>query len=52
MFDSVKQTMAVVATPPAVFIYTDPIALEARAEPNALNPTVVDAICEPRHGLA
>jgi len=38
MFDSVKQTMAVVACArPAGFIYTDPMALEARANPNALN---------------
>jgi hypothetical protein len=42
MFDSAKQTMAIVAAPPAGFMYTDPIALQARAEPNAVDPTNVD----------
>lgn len=34
MFDPLKKTMLIVAAPPEGFIYTDPIALQARAEPN------------------
>lgn len=43
MFDPAKQTMLPIATPPAGFMYTDPIPLQPRAEPNALDPTSVDA---------
>jgi len=43
MFDPAKQTWLNVASPPAGFMYTDPIALQARAEPNATLPTSVDA---------
>jgi hypothetical protein len=43
MFDSARQTMAIVAAPPTGYMYTDPIALQARAEPNATEPTNVDA---------
>ena len=32
-----------VAAPPSGFMYTDPIPLQARAEPNATDPTAVDA---------
>jgi len=43
MFDPAKQTFLIVAAPPAGFMLTDPIPLQARAEPNATDPTIVDA---------
>lgn len=43
MFDPKAQTWLIVAAPPTGFMYTDPIALVARAEPNTLPPTGVDA---------
>ncbi len=43
MFDHKLQTWLIVAAPPAGFMYTDPIALQSRAEPNATPPTNVDA---------
>jgi hypothetical protein len=43
MFDPAKQEMRPVAFPPAGFIYTDPIALQARPEPNAAAPASIDA---------
>ena len=43
MFDPKLQTWLIVAAPPAGFMYTDPIALQSRAEPNATPPTNVDA---------
>lgn len=43
MFDPAKQTWLNVASPPQGFFYTDPVALVARAEPNATDPTPVDA---------
>lgn len=43
MYDPARQTFLNVAAPPAGFMYTDPIALQRRAEPNAIPPTVVDA---------
>ena len=43
MFDPKPQTWLIVAAPPAGFMYTDPVALQARAEPNATPPTNVDA---------
>mgnify|MGYP001240486136 FL=1 len=43
MYDPRKQTQLVVASPPAGYMYTDPIPLQARAEPNATEPTAVDA---------
>ena len=43
MFDPKLQTWLIVAAPPAGFMYTDPIALQARPEPNATAPTNVDA---------
>ncbi|MFO1339681.1 MAG: hypothetical protein U1F53_15895 [Burkholderiaceae bacterium] len=42
MFDPAKQTWLNVAAPPAGFMYTDPIALVARAAPSAVDPTSVD----------
>jgi hypothetical protein len=43
MFDPTLQTWLNVASPPAGFMYTDPVALQARPEPNATPPTNVDA---------
>ena len=42
MFDPVQDTWLIVAAPPPGFMYTDPVALQARAEPNATQPTTVD----------
>lgn len=42
MFDPAKQTWLNVAAPPAGFMYTDPVAIQARPEPNASEPTNVD----------
>jgi hypothetical protein len=42
MFDPNKQTWLIVAAPPPGFMYTDPIALTARTEPNVVEPTTVD----------
>lgn len=43
MFDPARQTFLIVAAPPPGFMYTDPIALQARPEPNAADPTSVDS---------
>ena len=43
MFDPSNQTWLIVAAPPSGFMYTDPIALTARTEPNVVEPTTVDA---------
>jgi Hydrazine synthase alpha subunit middle domain len=43
MFDPAQQTWLIVAAPPPGFMYTDPIALQARPEPNATPATPVDA---------
>jgi hypothetical protein len=42
MFDPQQQTWLIVAAPPAGFMYTDPVALLARPEPNATDPTPLD----------
>jgi len=44
MFDPVPQTWLIVAAPPPGFMYTDPIPLQARPEPNASEPTNVDPV--------
>ena len=44
MFDPAKQTFLIVAAPPTGFMYTHAVALQARAEPNAIPPTNVDAV--------
>ena len=51
MYDPAKQTFLIVAAPPPGFMYTDPVALQPRAEPNATDPTTVDAALAAR-GLA
>ena len=43
MVDPKTQTWLIVAAPPAGFMYTDPVALQARPEPNATQPTSIDA---------
>jgi hypothetical protein len=43
MFDPAQQTFLNVAAPPAGFMYTHPVALMARTEPHATDPTNVDA---------
>jgi mono/diheme cytochrome c family protein len=43
MFDPAQKTFLIVAAPPPGFMYTDPIPLQARPEPNAADPTSVDA---------
>jgi len=43
MFDPSAQTWLEVAAPPAGFMYTDPIPLQARTEPTSVPPTSVDA---------
>jgi Hydrazine synthase alpha subunit middle domain len=43
MVDPKLQTWLIVAAPPAGFMYTDPVALQARPEPNAAQPTVIDS---------
>mgnify|MGYP001809747585 FL=1 len=42
MFNPANQTWLNVAAPPPGFMYTDPIALIARTEPNVVEPTTVD----------
>ena len=43
MVDPKAQTWLIVAAPPTGFMYTDPVALQARPEPNATQPTSIDA---------
>ena len=42
MFDMAKQTWLIVAAPPPGYMLTDPISLQARPEPNVVEPTTVD----------
>jgi mono/diheme cytochrome c family protein len=49
MFNPANQTWLIVAAPPAGFMYTDPIALTARTEPNVVEPTTVDAALAARN---
>ncbi len=43
MYDPNVQTWLIVAAPPAGFLYTDPVAIQARAEPAVAAPTEVNA---------
>ncbi len=43
MMDPARQTFLIVAAPPPGFMHTDPVAIQPRAEPNAAQPTLVDA---------
>ena len=49
MFDPASQTWSLVASPPAGYMYLDPIPLQARAEPTASVPTSVDATLAAQH---
>lgn len=42
MYDPAQQTWLIVAAPPAGFMYTDPVALQARTEPAATQPSSLD----------
>ena len=42
MFDPANQSMLPVATPPAGFMYVDPVAIQARAEPATSTPAPLD----------
>ncbi len=42
MFNPANQTFLIVASPPAGFKYTHPVAIQARTEPNAVAPTGLD----------
>lgn len=42
MFDPANQTFLIVASPPAGFLYKNPVPLMARTEPSASQPTVLD----------
>ncbi len=44
MFDPAKQTMSIVAAPPAGFLYKNPVPLMAMAEPSVQQPTSVDPV--------
>ena len=51
MYDPAPQTWLIVAAPPPGFMHTDPVALQPRTEPNATEPTSVDAaLAAQRHG--
>jgi Hydrazine synthase alpha subunit middle domain len=43
MYDPNAQTWLIVAAPPAGFMYTDPVAIQARAEPAVAAPSEFDA---------
>jgi hypothetical protein len=49
MFDPAKQTFLNVAAPPSGFMFTDPVALQPRAEPNATQPTILDEALKARN---
>jgi len=51
MYDPGPQTWLIVAAPPPGFMHTDPVALQARAEPAAIDPAAVDATLAAR-GMA
>nr|MBP6778375.1 hypothetical protein [Piscinibacter sp.] len=42
MFDPANQTWLIVAAPPPGFMLTDPVPIQARAEPSATDPTAID----------
>jgi hypothetical protein len=42
MFDPANQTWLIVAAPPPGFMFTDPVPIQARAEPSATDPTAID----------
>ncbi len=42
MYDPRNQTWLIVASPPPGFMYVDPVAIQARAEPASPTPTTID----------
>lgn len=44
MFDPARQQWLNVATPPAGYMFVDPVAIEARPEPNVIEPSIVDPV--------
>ena len=44
MYDPLPQTWLIVAAPPPGFMHTDPVAIQARPEPSATDPTAVDPV--------
>jgi Hydrazine synthase alpha subunit middle domain len=42
MYDPATQSQVIVAAPPQGFMYTDPIALQSRPEPNVIPPVLLD----------
>jgi len=44
MFDPATQSFLNVASPPPGFMYTHPVAIQPRAQPNATDPTPVDPV--------
>ncbi len=51
MYDTAKQQFLIVAAPPAGYMYTDPVALQARAEPSTIPPSAGNALLKAQ-GLA
>jgi hypothetical protein len=51
MYDPGPQTWLIVAAPPPGFMHTDPVALQARAEPSVIDPAAIDTTLAAR-GMA
>jgi Hydrazine synthase alpha subunit middle domain len=51
MFDPAKKTLLPVAAPPAGFMLTDPVPIQARAEPAVIPPTTPDPALGPDEGM-
>ena len=49
MFDPANQSMLPVATPPAGFMYVDPVAIQARTEPATSSPAALDSTLASQH---
>ena len=49
MFDPANQTMLPVATPPAGFMYVDPVAIQARTEPASVAAAPLDQTLASQH---
>ncbi len=49
MFDPANQSMLPIATPPAGFMYVDPVAIQARTEPATSSPAALDSTLASQH---
>ncbi len=49
MFNAANQSMLPVATPPAGFMYVDPVAIQARTEPATSSPAALDSTLASQH---